>query len=59
MLTIQQIVKKLQDRRIDKIAEATGLHYHTVRAIRAGENTDPAFSTAKALSDYLEAQEAE
>lgn len=52
MLNIDQIRDKLQDRRLARVAEVTGLHYNTILGVREGK-TDPAYSVVKALSDYL------
>jgi len=55
MLTLEEIRKRLQDRRLDVVAFATGLHPNSVARIRDGKNKDPKHSTLAALSDYLEA----
>lgn len=54
MLTFEQVVEKLQDRRLDAVALATGLHHNTIARIRDGKNVDPKLSTLKLLSDYFE-----
>ena len=53
MLTLDEIVQKIQDRRTDAVAEATGVHRNIIAAIRSGRNTNPTYRTLKALSDYL------
>ena len=53
MLTPSEIRQRLQDRRIDAVAQATGLHYNTIRDIRDNENANPTWRVIKALSDYL------
>lgn len=53
-MTIEQIRAALKDRRLNKVAEATGLHVNTIREIRDGKAEDPRHSTVKALTDYLE-----
>jgi transcriptional regulator with XRE-family HTH domain len=53
MLKLEDIRKRLEDRRLNMVADATGLHYNTVRNIAAGENTNPTYEVLKALSDYL------
>lgn len=53
MMTLDEIRKALQDRRLSMVADSTGLSYQTVYNIRRGTNGDVAYSTAKALSDYL------
>jgi transcriptional regulator with XRE-family HTH domain len=54
MLTLEEIRQRLFDRRLNVVAEATGLHYNTVRNIAIGHNTNPTYGVLKALSDYLE-----
>ena len=54
MLTFTEIRKRLQDRRLDLIAKATGLHVNSIARIRDGKNLDPKHSTLEALSAYLE-----
>ncbi len=54
MLTPNDIQEALQDRRLDKVSEATGVHYNTIRAIRDNPNSNPTWRVLKALSDYLE-----
>ena len=54
MLTFEQIVCRLQDRRLDAVALATGLHPNSIARIRDGKNVDPKMSTLKLLSDYFE-----
>ena len=53
MLTLSEIRKALRDRRVKLVAEATGLHYNTIREIRDNPDSDPKLSTIKALSAYL------
>jgi hypothetical protein len=36
------------------VAEATGLHYNTIRGVRDNEDANPSYKVLKALSDYLE-----
>jgi vacuolar-type H+-ATPase subunit D/Vma8 len=53
MMTLEEIRKALQDRRLDKVSTATGLHYNTVRDIRDNSEANPTYFTLKSLSDYL------
>lgn len=53
MLTLEQIRAALRDRRLAKVAEATGLHYNTIREIRDNPDANPTYKVIKALSDYL------
>jgi transcriptional regulator with XRE-family HTH domain len=54
MLDLEQIRRLLIDRRIDMVADATGLHYATVQEVRSGKQSNPSYNTVKALSEYLE-----
>jgi len=54
MLTLDKIRLGLLDRQPGMVAEATGLHLNTVRAVRDNPNANPSYSTLIALSDYLE-----
>ena len=56
MMTLGQIQAALKDRRTDKVAEATKLHYNTVREIRDKPDANPTWRVLKALSDYLESE---
>lgn len=58
MMTLEQIRQALADRRPSLVAEATGLHYNTVREVRDNPNANPTYKVLKALSDYLMCQEA-
>lgn len=53
MLTLIEIAEKLKDRRLSVVADATGLHYNTIKSVRDGANHRPSYETVKALSDYL------
>jgi len=54
MMTLEEVREQLLDRRIDMVADATGLHYSTVCDVRSGKNNNPSYKTVKALSDYFE-----
>jgi hypothetical protein len=54
MLTLEMIRSLLQDRRVPLVAEATGLHYNTIRQIRDTPSANPTYKVVKALSDYFE-----
>lgn len=53
MLTLQEIVRRLQDRRAAMVADACKLRVATVIDIREGRTKNPSYETVKALSDYL------
>lgn len=54
MLNLDQIAEMLADRRIDKVAEATGLSRGTIVRMRDRKAISPEHETVRALSDYLE-----
>jgi hypothetical protein len=54
MMTLEEVREQLLDRRIDMVADATGLHYSTVCDVRSGKNDNPSYKTVKALSDYFQ-----
>lgn len=54
MMTLKQVREALKDRRVDKVANATGIHYNTVREVRDNEDANPTWRVLKALNDYLE-----
>jgi len=53
MMTLYAIRHALADRSPIKVAEATGLHYNTIREIRDNENANPTYKVMVALSEYL------
>lgn len=53
-MTLDQIKAALADRRIDKVAEATGLHYNTIRDVRDNPECNPTWRVISALAEYLE-----
>lgn len=52
MLTLEQIRDRLKHSNLKAVAEAAGIHYNTLHKLMNKE-CDPAYSTVKALSDYL------
>lgn len=55
-MTLEEVKKALQDRRPYVVAEATGLHYNTIRAIRDDKDANPKAETLRKISDYLESR---
>ena len=53
MNSLEKIRSALQDRRLSAVANATGIHYNTLLAIRAGTNRNPRLDTVMALDEYL------
>lgn len=56
MLTLEQIRERLKDRNLAQVARESNLTHITVWKVKKGEQEDFAYSTVKALSDYLEAR---
>ena len=56
MMTLEQIRQALSDRMPMKVAEATGLHYNTIRQVRDNPDANPTHKVLQALSDYLESR---
>lgn len=55
MLTLEQIIEGLQDRNLKAVAgNIDGVGYQTLYLIASGKQTNPRYTTLKALSDYLE-----
>ena len=57
MLTPEQIKARLKDRVMTKVAEETGIYYHTLLRFRDGTTRRPQYETIRRLSEYLEKQE--
>lgn len=53
MLTLDQIQDRLKHSNLKAVAEAAGIHYNTLYKLM-NEDCDPAYSTIKKLSDYLQ-----
>jgi len=56
MMTLEQIRDALSDRMPVKVAEATGVHYNTIRQVRDNPNANPTHKVMLALSNYLESR---
>lgn len=52
-MNLEDIKSSLKDKRLAMIAEATGLHYNTLRDIRDNPEANPTYKVLKLLSDYL------
>jgi DNA-binding Xre family transcriptional regulator len=53
MMTIDDIVRALHDRKATVVSQEVGLSYQTVWRIARGEVKNVSYDTAKKLSDYL------
>lgn len=54
MLELEEVVNRLQDRNLTRVAEQTGLSVQTVWRVKAGKAQNLTISTLSKLSDYLE-----
>jgi transcriptional regulator with XRE-family HTH domain len=54
MMKLDEIRELLKDRRVSMIAEATGIHFNTIREIRDNENANPTYKVMTKLTVYLE-----
>jgi len=57
MLRLEDIVKKLKDRRLSTVAERLGMSYTTLWQIANGIQKSPKYKHVEALSDYFESEE--
>lgn len=57
MLTLEQIKSRLADANLRRVAQNAGIHPATVYRFM-NEDSRPLYETVKALSDYLQRQEA-
>lgn len=53
MMTLDDIVKALHDRKSTVVSQETGLSYQTVWRVSRGDVKNVSYETAKKLSDYL------
>ena len=54
MLTIEEVRKGLQDRKLRVVSEQVGLAYDTVWRVKSGKAKRISYDVIKVLSDYLE-----
>jgi transcriptional regulator with XRE-family HTH domain len=57
MLKLEEIVKRLKDRKLSAVAEATGISYTSLWQIANGMQKQPKYKIVERLSDYLEDHE--
>jgi hypothetical protein len=55
MLSLEQVLEKLRDRNLTKVAKGARLSPTTVHKIFKGQSVDVSYQSVKKLSDYLEA----
>jgi predicted transcriptional regulator len=54
MKNIEEIRKKLEDKRLHVVSRETGISYPTLLAIREGDNKNPQYKTIQKIINYLE-----
>jgi N-acetylmuramic acid 6-phosphate (MurNAc-6-P) etherase len=54
MLPLEEVVKRLKDRNLRIVSDATGINHHTVCRIVRSPSEKVEYETVKKLSDYLE-----
>lgn len=54
MLSKEEIVRRMQDRKLKIISEETGIHVNTLSLIKNGKTTDMMANTLIRLSEYFE-----
>lgn len=54
MLTMNEIIERLQDRHVPTVAEKTRISYRTIYNIKIGKNKNPSILVVEALSKYFE-----
>jgi len=52
-MTLEQLARKLADKKLKIVAKRTGLHYNTLRGIKNDPDANPTLNVMKALSAYL------
>jgi len=57
MLKLEEVAKRLQDRRLPEVSRRTGVSYITVWRISTGRAENVMYDSVVKLSDYLEAPE--
>lgn len=54
LLTLEEIKEALADKRLYKVAEATGLSYPTIKKMADGEQVNYTLATIHAVSAYIQ-----
>lgn len=52
-MTIEQIMKALQDRNLNEVSRQTGIHVVTLSRIKNGHHRNPRYETVVRLAEYL------
>lgn len=54
MFNLDAIKERLQHRNLRAVSKASGVKYQNILLLLKHDDRDPAYSTVKALSDYLD-----
>lgn len=52
-MTLEQVLKKLSDRNLVKVAEKSDVSYATLMSLTQGRNKNPSYQTMQKLEKYL------
>ena len=58
MLSVKEIRTRLSDRNLSEVSRRVNLSYQTVFHFCQSDNSNPSHKTVKALSEYLEKEDA-
>lgn len=53
IMELEEVRRRLRDRKIYVVSEATGLHFHTLRRLRDGDTKKPSYDTVRRVSEYF------
>ena len=53
VMSMDEIKSALEDRKLNVVAKAIGVHPNTLSELKNGRLTNPRYSTLEALSDYF------
>lgn len=57
LLSLEEISKKLKDRKLHVVSEATGLSFPTLRKLTEGKTKEYHYSTLLSISNYFKKEE--
>jgi DNA-binding XRE family transcriptional regulator len=53
IMTLDEIINKLHDKNLKKVAQCANVSYRTLRSIYKGEQKNPSIDTMIKLTDYF------
>ena len=57
LLSLEEISKKLKDRKLQVVSSATGLSFPTLRKLTEGKTTEYHYSTLVSISNYFKKED--